>query len=75
MEAVTWKFGAMFADARDAKQDRVIRLIELLKSDSNLKRSAAALTLPWYGDERSLEPLKQLLRDEEGTTCTQQHGL
>jgi len=67
MEDVTWKFGVMFANARDAKQDRVIRLIELLKSDSNLKRSAAALTLPWYGDERSLEPLKQLLQDEDGT--------
>ena len=52
-----------FADARDAKQDRVTRLIELLASDANLKRAAAALTLPWYGDERSLEPLKRLTHD------------
>jgi len=68
MEDMTWKFGVMFADASDAKQDRVVRLIELLKSDSNLKRSAAALTLPWYGDERSLEPLKQSLQDKDETT-------
>ena len=70
MEDMTWKFGVMFADARDAKQDRVTRLIELLKSDSNLKRSAAALTLPWYGAETSLEPLQQLLQDEDETART-----
>ena len=35
------------------------------KSDSNLKRSAAALTLPWYADERSVEPLRQLIQDPD----------
>jgi len=39
----------------------------MLKSDSNLKRSAAALTLPWYADERSVEPLKQLIQDADET--------
>ena len=65
MDDVAWKFGVMFADARDAKQDRVTRLLELLKSDSNLTRAAAALTLPWYGDERGVEPLKQLSQDSD----------
>lgn len=64
-EDAAWKFGVMFADAKDAKQDRVKRLTELLKSESNLKRSAAALTLPWYTDEQSVEPLKQLTQDPD----------
>ena len=67
IENMQWKFGVMFADAKDAKQDRVTRLIELLKSESPLTRSAAALTLPWYGDERSLEPLGQLTKDRDET--------
>jgi HEAT repeat protein len=68
-ENMQWKFGVMFADARDAKKDRVTRLLELLGSESPLTRSAAALTLPWYGDERSIEPLSQLKRDQDETVC------
>jgi len=64
-ENMAWKFGVMFADARDAQQDRVTRLTELLKSESNLARSAAALTLPWYGDEQSLDVLEQASRDSD----------
>ena len=60
----------MFADAKDAKQDRVTRLLELLKSESNLRRAAAALTLPWYGDERGAAPLKALTQDSDETTRT-----
>jgi HEAT repeats len=70
MEDMAWKFGVMFADAQDAKQDRVTLLIELLKSDSNLQRAAAALTLPWYGEERSIEPLNHLLHDPHETVRT-----
>jgi hypothetical protein len=70
MEDMAWQFGVMFADARDAKQDRVTLLIELLKSDSNLRRAAAALTLPWYGEEGSLEPLNHLLHDPDETVRT-----
>jgi HEAT repeat protein len=66
-ENMQWKFGVMFADARDAKQDRVRRLLELLKSEFPLTRSAASLTLPWYGDERALEPLGQLTKDVDET--------
>jgi|GEM_PF-1793788 len=65
VEDMTWKFGVMFQDAKDAKQERVTRLIELLRSENHLTRSAAALTLPWYGEERSLEPLKRLLHDPD----------
>jgi HEAT repeat protein len=65
MKDMMWKFGVMFADARDAKQEHVRRLIELLRSDFSLQRAAAALSLPWYGEERSLEPLKQLLHDPD----------
>jgi len=67
LDEMTWKFGVMFADAKDAKQDRVTRLMELLKSDSSLTRAAAALTLPWYADERAIEPLKQTTQDADET--------
>ena len=62
---VAWKFGVMFADARDAKQDRVTRLMELLKSESNLARAASALSLPWYVEERAVDPLKQAAQDTD----------
>ena len=65
MEEMSWKFGVMFADARDASQDRVKRLVELLKADARLTRSAAALTLPWYSDEESLIALQQATQDSE----------
>jgi HEAT repeat protein len=64
-EAMAWKFGVMFADARDASQERIKRLTELLKSDSSLTRAAAALTLPWYSNEASLESLEQAMRDSD----------
>jgi HEAT repeat protein len=63
----TWKFGAMFADARDARTEQVNVLIELLKSESSLKRAAAALSLPWYKDPRALQPLEQAMQDKEET--------
>ena len=64
-EDMAWKFGVMFADARDANQERVKRLTELLKSDSSLTRSASALTLPWYSNETSLPALEQATRDPD----------
>jgi HEAT repeat protein len=64
-ESMRWKFGVLFADAKDARQDRVARLIELLKSESSLTRSAAALTLPWYTDERAITPLEQATKDSD----------
>ena len=65
LDDMTWKFGVMFADANDAKQDRVTRLLELLNSASKLTQSAAALTLPWYGDERAIDPLNQATQDSD----------
>lgn len=65
VEEMSWKFGVMFADARDANQDRVRRLIELLRAESSVTRSAAALTLPWYTDEKSLAALEQATQDQE----------
>ena len=59
----TWKFGAMFADARDAKTEQVKLLIELLNADSALTRAAAALNLPWYMDPQALEPLEHAVGD------------
>lgn len=67
LEDVAWKFGVMFADARDAKQDRVTRLMELLRSESYLARAAAALTLPWYVDERAIDSLQQAAQDADET--------
>lgn len=67
---MAWKFGVMFADARDASHKRVTRLMQLLASENALTCSAAALTLPWYGDERSLEPLKRLENDENESVRT-----
>ena len=64
-EDVSWKFGAMFADAGDAGQERLKRLLELLKSDSGLRRAAAALTLSWYPNEASLQALEQAMRDSD----------
>jgi len=61
----TWRFGAMFADARDAKGERVKLLIGLLDSESPLKRLAAALALPWYIDEGALEPLEKAAQDSD----------
>ena len=63
--AQTWKFGAMFADARDARTEQVKVLIELLKSESALKRAAAALSLPWYADPQAVQPLKAAMQDED----------
>jgi HEAT repeat protein len=63
----TWKFGAMFADARDARTEQVKVLIELLKSGSSLKRAAAALSLPWYTDPQAVQPLEQAMQDEDET--------
>lgn len=63
----TWKFGAMFANARDAKTERVIVLIELLKSESPLTRAAAALSLPWYADKQAVEPLEGAMQDPDET--------
>jgi HEAT repeat protein len=67
LDAMAWKAGVMFADARDAKQDRVKRLLELLGSGAPLTRAAAALTLPWYGEKQALEPLTQLMQDSDKT--------
>ena len=64
-EEMAWKFGVMFADARDANQDRVWRLVQLLQSESALARAAAALTLPWYTNEESLPALEQATQDSE----------
>ena len=64
-EDMAWRFGVMFADANDAKHERVKRLTELLKSESNLRRAAAVLTLPWYTDERAVEPLEQARQDPD----------
>lgn len=68
-EDMAWKFGVMFADARDASQDRVKRLVELLKSESNLTRAAAVLTLPWYSDGTSLRALEQARGDPDEIVC------
>ena len=67
LDNMAWKFGVMFQDARDAKQDRVRRLMELLKSESDLARAASALALPWYVDERAIDPLQQAAQDEDET--------
>ena len=67
VEEIQWKFGVMMADAKDAKQERVTRLIELLSSDKSTKRAAAALSLVWYVEERSVAPLRRLLRDSDET--------
>ena len=64
-ENIAWKFGVMFADANDARQDRVKRLIELLQAESGLTRAAAALTLPWYTDQGSLVSLEQATHDSD----------
>lgn len=64
-EDIAWKFGVMFQDASDARQDRIKRLIGLLKSDVSLTRAAAALSLPWYSDEGSLSVLEAATRDAD----------
>jgi hypothetical protein len=64
-EDMAWKFGVMFQDARDASQERTKRLVELLQSESNLTRCAAALTLPWYSKEEALVALEQATHDPD----------
>ena len=64
-EDMAWKFGVMFADARDASQDRTKRLMELLQSETNLVRAAAALTLPWYTKVESLQALEKATQDPD----------
>ena len=61
----TWKFGAMFADARDAKTEQMKLLLELLRSGSPLTRAAVVLSLPWYTDRELLEPLEHATRDDD----------
>jgi HEAT repeat protein len=64
-EDIAWKFGVTFQDARDASQERVKRLTELLKSESSITRAATALTLPWYSNEESLSALEQVTQDTD----------
>lgn len=61
----TWKFGAMFADARDARTEQTKLLLELLKTGAPLTRVAVALTLPWYMDREMLEPLEHAMQDDD----------
>jgi len=61
----TWKFGAMLADGRDAKVEQVKLLIELVKSESPLTRTAAVLSLPWYMDAQTLEHLERAMQDDD----------
>jgi len=61
----TWKFGAMLADGRDAKVEQVKLLIELVKSESPLTRTAAALSLPWYMGAQTLEYLEGAMQDTD----------
>ncbi|HJR81988.1 MAG TPA: HEAT repeat domain-containing protein [Anaerolineales bacterium] len=63
--AQTWKFGAMFADARDARTEQVKVLLKLLQSESALQRAAAALSLPWYTDPQAVRPLEKAMQDED----------
>ncbi|HET7144902.1 MAG TPA: HEAT repeat domain-containing protein, partial [Anaerolineales bacterium] len=61
----TWKFGAMFADARDAKTEQVKMLIDILQAGSPLVRASAALSLPWYMDPQALEHLEHAAQDPD----------
>ena len=61
----TWKFGAMFADARDAGTEQVKLLIELLQAGMPLIRTAAALSLPWYMNAQALDPLEYAKQDSD----------
>ena len=62
---MTWKFGAMFADGRDAKGEQVKLLIELLNAESPLTCAAAALSLPWYRDAEILKHLEYALQNDD----------
>jgi len=70
VENPTWKFGVLFADARDAGEDEVQPLVELLGSEADLARAAAALRIPWYVYEEALEPLAKAAEDPEETVRT-----
>jgi HEAT repeat protein len=61
----TWKFGAMFADARDARVEQVKMLINILEAGTPLIRTAAALSLPWYMDAQTLDPLEHAKQDPD----------
>jgi HEAT repeat protein len=61
----TWKFGAMFADARDAKGEHIKTLIDILQAGIPLMRAASALSLPWYMDPAALAPLEEAKRDPD----------
>jgi HEAT repeat protein len=62
---MTWGYGAMFADAREAKTERVKVLLDLLKADSALMRIASALSLVWYSDPQALAALEQASHDPD----------
>lgn len=61
----TWKFGAMFADARDAKGEHIKALIDILQAGMPLMRAASALSLPWYMDPAALAPLEEATKDPD----------
>lgn len=61
----TWKLGAILADGRDTRVEQVKLLLGLLKSESPLTRTAAALSLPWYVDAGTLEPLENATQDAD----------
>jgi HEAT repeat protein len=61
----TWKFGAMFADARDAKGEHIKVLIDILQAGMPIMRAASALSLPWYMDPSALAPLEEAKQDPD----------
>jgi HEAT repeat protein len=61
----TWKFGAMFADARDAKGDHIKVLVDILQAGMPFMRAASALSLPWYMDPSALAPLEEGQQDPD----------
>jgi hypothetical protein len=61
----TWKFGALFADARDAKGDHIKVLVDILQAGMPIMRAASALSLPWYMDPSALAPLEEVQHDPD----------
>lgn len=68
VEAAAWKIGVLMADAKDAREERIKLLLNLLHAAAPLARAAAALSLPWYVDAQSLAALRATAQKDPDAT-------
>jgi len=66
----TINVASMYQNARTDAAQEIDLLSTWLRADTPIKRIAAAMSLPWYWNERALEPLQYAMRDQDADVRT-----